>query len=257
MTGKLVEDKEYIKANKLDRLINFDEGKDYKEGTYGGVDGKLSKPFPPITEDLARLHKTIRERRVLTVLEFGTGYSTIIMADALKRNQIYWNLAIRNRHPFKVFSVDASREWIERTKQRFPKSLLEYVQFHYSPVKIGTFNGQLCHYYINLPNIIPDFIYLDGPAATDVKGTLYGLNFWNCDDRTVMAGDLLLMESTLLPGTFIIIDGRTNNARFLLNNFKRKWRWDWDRKGDVTTFELVEERLGKHNQLFPYRVVKK
>ena len=64
-----------------------------------------------------------------------------------------------------------------------------------------------------------------------------------------MSGDLLLMESTFLPGTFILIDGRTNNARFLSRNFTRNYRVEWDREGDVTTFELIEERLGKYNLL--------
>jgi len=64
-----------------------------------------------------------------------------------------------------------------------------------------------------------------------------------------MAGDLLLMEPILLPGTFVLIDGRTNNARFLKNNLKRDYQITWDQEGDVTTFELTEERLGKYNLL--------
>ena len=62
-----------------------------------------------------------------------------------------------------------------------------------------------------------------------------------------MSADLLLMESTFLPGTFILVDGRTNNARFLGNNFKRNYEVNWDKDQDVTTFELNEERLGKYN----------
>ena len=72
---------------------------------------------------------------------------------------------------------------------------------------------------------------------------------FQCDERTVMAADLLLMESILLPGTFILVDGRTNNARFLKNNFQRNFKMSWDKDGDVTSFELQEERLGKYNIL--------
>lgn len=72
---------------------------------------------------------------------------------------------------------------------------------------------------------------------------------FQCDERTVMAADLLLMESILLPGTFILVDGRTNNARFLKNNFQRNFEMSWDKDGDVTSFELQEERLGKYNIL--------
>ena len=95
---------------------------------------------------------------------------------------------------------------------------------------------------------IPDFIYLDGPNPKDVKGDISGMNF-QCDERTVMAADILRMESTLLPGTFVLIDGRTNNARFLANNFQRNFQMIWHKEDDITTFELVEERLGKYNLL--------
>jgi hypothetical protein len=125
---------------------------------------------------------------------------------------------------------------------------LEHVNFHYSEIKISTFNGRICHFYDNLPDIVPDFIYLDGPNPKDVKGNVNGMTF-QCDERTVMAADLLLMESILLPGTFIIVDGRTNNARFLKNNFQRNFEMSWDKDDDVTSFELKEERLGKYNIL--------
>lgn len=243
----------YIESEGLDRLLNFEENKDYKEGVFDAVSGKLGIPFPPETNDLVRLHKLIRARRCFTVLEFGLGYSTIVMADALQKNEADWiNLPqkpeIRNRFMFQLFSVDASKDWIDKTKNRCPNHLANRVHFHHSEVEIGTYNGQICHYYKNLPDIVPDFIYLDGPSAKDVKGSVNGLSF-QCEERTVMSADLLLMESTFLPGTFIIIDGRTNNARFLERNFRRNYEVKWDREGDVTTFELVEERLGKYNLL--------
>lgn len=243
----------YIEKEHLDKLINFKENADFKEGVFDAVNGKLMIPYPPQLADLVRLHKTIRQRKSFTVLEFGLGYSTIIMADALRKNQEDWDKLsrkpeIRNRFMFQLFSVDASQSWIDHMKAIFPKHLIDRARFQHSEVEIGTFNGQLCHYYKNLPDIVPDFIYLDGPHSKDVKGDINGLSF-QCDERTVMSADLLLMESTFLPGIFIIVDGRTNNARFLERNFTRRYKTRWDRKGDVTTFELDEERLGKYNLL--------
>ena len=57
------------------------------------------------------------------------------------------------------------------------------------------------------------------------------------------------MESTFLPGAFILVDGRTNNCRFLQRNFSRNYEVKWDKDNNVTTFELREERLGKYNLL--------
>ncbi|MBF0570617.1 MAG: hypothetical protein HQL12_01975 [Candidatus Omnitrophica bacterium] len=243
----------YIKSEGLDQLIDFRESAKYLKGGIDTVSGKFRTPFPPEPEDLAYLHKIIRQRKCFTVLEFGIGYSTIIIADALRKNKKEWEAlahkpAIRNRFMFQVFSVDASKKWIKSVKKIIPNDFCSMVHLQYSLVEIGTFNGQLCHFYKDLPDIVPDFIYLDGPSPKDVKGNINGLSF-QCDERTVMSGDLLLMEPTFLPGTFILVDGRTNNTRFLKNNFKRKYEINWDKKRDVTTIELTEDRLGKYNLL--------
>ncbi len=243
----------YIEANGLDKLVSFEDNLDYEEGVFDTVSGRLDIPFPPEANDLVRLHKLVRTRKPFTILEFGLGYSTFVMADALAKNQQEWDALsdkpeIRNRFMFQLFSLDASSEWIEHTRRRFPEHLRERVHFRQSDVKIGQFNGQLCHYYDQLPDVVADLIYLDGPSAKDVQGELNGLSF-GCDERTVMSGDLLLMESTFLPGTFIMVDGRTNNARFLERNFSRDYAVTWNREADFTTFELKEERLGKYNLL--------
>ena len=245
--------KEYLIKEGLNKYINFDANADFKEGVFDAVSGKLNIPFPPVAEDLARLHRLIRKRKVFTILEFGSGLSTIVMADALSKNKtdslgLQEKPELRNRFMFQIFSVESDKKWIEYSQSNFPNHLLEHVNFHYSEIKIDTFNGRICHFYDNLPDIGPDFIYLDGPNPKDVKGSVNGITF-QCDERTVMAADILLMESILLPGTFILVDGRTNNARFLNNNLQRNFEMSWDKDGDVTSFELKEERLGKYNIL--------
>ena len=245
--------KEYLIQEGLNQYINLDANAEFNEGAFDAVSGKLNIPFPPVAEDLARLHRLIRKRKSFTILEFGSGLSTIVMADALSKNKadflaIEEKPELRNRFMFQIFSVESDKQWIKHSQSNFPKHLLEHVNFHYSEIKIDTFNGRICHFYDNLPDIVPDFIYLDGPNPKDVKGNVNGMTF-QCDERTVMAADLLLMESILLPGTYILVDGRTNNARFLKNNFQRNFEMSWDKDGDITSFELQEERLGKYNIL--------
>lgn len=228
----------YCQSEGLTEIIDFEP----KEGV-----------IAPQVQDLARLHQLIRKRKSFTILEFGVGYSSIIIADALRKNQAEWEAldpapAIRNRFMFKCFSVDTSEEWITVAKSRFPEHLKGYIHFQHSLVEIGTHRGQLCHFYKQLPDIVPDFIYLDGPDPKAVTGDINGLTF-QCNERTVMAADLLLMESIMLPGTFILVDGRTNNARFLNRNFTRDFDYQWHQTADVSTFELNESRLGKYNLL--------
>jgi hypothetical protein len=246
---------EYLKAEGFAEILGFDYTVPMtgQNDVFTPVSADAQVPLAPEPEDLARLHQLIRRRRVFTVLEFGVGYSTTIIADALEKNEKEWRTlkpvpAVRNRFMFQVFSVDASEQWIRRAREQIPASLANRVHMQLSDVAIGTFNGQLCHFYKSVPDIVPDFIYLDGPSPKDVRGAIHGMTFL-CDERTVMSGDLLLMEPTLLPGTLILVDGRTNNARFLANNFRRKYEIQWDREGDVTTFELTEPRVGPFNVL--------
>ena len=128
-----------------------------------------------------------------------------------------------------------------------PEHLLGIITLHHSPIKAGTFRDRACHYYETVPDIVPDFIYLDGPDPATVTGNVGGQT-WRNPDRPVTSGDILRMEPQLLPGTLIVIDGRTANARFLAANLDRKWQMERDVDGDVTVFELQEMPLGSINK---------
>jgi hypothetical protein len=245
--------REYLVNEGLDQYFDLDANSDYIEMAHDSVSGELNIPFPPDLDDLARIHQLVRKRKSFTILEFGLGLSSIIMADALMKNkEEFDNLSskpkIRNNHMFQLFCVDSDHKWMNHTKSNFPEKLKNFIRFHHSTLGVGTFNDRICHYYDSLPDIVPDFIYLDGPSPKDVKGNLNGLTF-QCDERTVMSADILRMEPILLPETLILVDGRTNNARFLMNNFQRNFEMKWDKESDTTTFELKEERLGKYNIL--------
>jgi hypothetical protein len=62
-----------------------------------------------------------------------------------------------------------------------------------------------------------------------------------------MAGDILSIEHFLLPGTVIVVDGRTANARFLRTNLQRNWSYSYFEQYDQHVFELTEEPLGAIN----------
>ncbi len=214
-----------------------------------------NKSIQPNFTDLARLHKTIVNRKVFTVLEFGVGWSTLVMADALFKNKRNWELyndndknTILKDNMFKLYSVDTSEYWVEQTKNRISNDLLGFVSFEVSSVKIGDWQGRICHYYERLPDILPDFIYLDGPDPKDVKGEINGLTF-NNKDRHVVSADILMLESLLLPRTMLLVDGRVSNSRFLEKNFFRSWDVAYNQNSDITVFELNEGAIGKKNKL--------
>jgi hypothetical protein len=243
-------DLDYFNSEELNTFVEIQY--EYNYTPYDSISPGNNVPCPADISDLVRLHKLIRQRRVLCVLEFGCGFSSIIMADALAKNKAdyeagYKTSGIRCLHPFQLFSIDADEHWIQEARNRLPSCLREIVTFAHSDVHIGTFNDRICSYYDALPDVTPDFIYLDGPAGKQVRGSLNGSSFCDNLERTVISADLLRLEPTFTPGTFIIVDGRTNNARFLKNNFQRNWNIVENPVADITTFELCTPPLGVHN----------
>ena len=79
-----------------------------------------AEPFGPDCADLSRLHAVITKRKALTVLEFGSGLSTLVMADALSKNhQLYSDSVslIRRQNPFHIFTLEADPKYAEVTSQ--------------------------------------------------------------------------------------------------------------------------------------------
>ncbi len=243
---------EYLQSEGILKYFQMSEG---TKGIFDTVDKNNTVAYAPEPQDLYRLHALIRQRKVFNVLEFGLGFSTMVIADALKKNkdEYYANAErpeIRITKPFTVFCVDASQYWIDTFKKTYAGTFpyFDMVELSYSECEIGEHCGQICHFYKNIPNVITDFIYLDGPHGNDVKGAIRNLSFDDCPERTVMGGDLLNMEPMFLPGTMILVDGRVNNVRFLKNNLRRSYNFEYHADEDISAFELSEPPLGKINR---------
>lgn len=130
--------------------------------------GSEHKGMAPDIVDLAHLHAQILRRKPKTVMEFGSGQSTVVIAHALSLLEKHsgWKDA------YKLFSVDGNKEWSENTRAKIPEVLKHLVDIRYSRPVIDKFNDRICHRHEELPNITPHFIYLDGPDPHDVEGKL-------------------------------------------------------------------------------------
>lgn len=249
--------KKWCLDNKINKLFNisldadFEVNKKTDKSIYETVDPGNKTPFPPELDDLTRLHFLARSRKVITILEFGVGKSTLVFADALKKNKEefgeFVKTNIRSANPFEVHCVENVEEWINKCKQDFPSELLDFTHFHFSEAEMTTFNGRACTMYKKLPNICPDLIYLDAPDLFSILGDVRGISTASLD-RLPMSADILLFEQFLLPGTIIVVDGRTANARFLKKNFQRNWEYNHFIQEDIHIFELIERPLGKLNE---------
>ena len=234
LVKKIPEDKKSFKNPKLLKTVKRDETKTQLHEL----------------DDLCRLHWIVLSRKVLTTLEFGSGFSTIFIADACFILSFYYKEItdkIRVEKKFHVFSLDESSKFLKITKKRIPQILTKHITLTQSKVKITEYQNKFTTIYSKKPDVSPDLIYLDGPS-TYIKKRLKGFSFNNIS-RFPMSADILYIEYFLEPGTFIIVDGRTANARFLKDHLKRKWKYYHDRPGDCHYFELMESSLGPYNKM--------
>jgi len=250
--------REYFYHNKLDKLFDIDDldkrtyNKKIKKNDYDSIDPKNQTPYPIEIDDLIRLHYLIRTRKVITVLEFGVGKSTVIFDNALEQNKIEYQDKVKKDlrvlNAFECHSLDNNKDWIENTKKEFPK--LKNVTFNYSECEMNLFMSKICCSYKKLPSILPDFIYIDAPDQHSIKGSVNGISTKN-SDLPVMSSDVLLIENFLMPGTLVVVDGRGANSQFLKNNLQRNWIYNYNEEYDQHFFELCEKPIG----IFNYRKI--
>lgn len=208
------------------------------------IPGQKSEIAPDMF-DMYHLHRIVRERRPKHVLEFGVGFSTLVIADALHRNyQEDQESATDGTPPVpgKVWTLDASAKWIANVKQKLPRYLKMYADIRQSDAEICLVDNEICCMYKNLPNIIPDFVYLDAPSSEDIKGKINGLDFSLEIEgvRKAISADILFYESSLRSGFFLLIDGRYTNMHFLQRHLKRNYKVHLNRALKFSTFELME-----------------
>jgi hypothetical protein len=218
-----------------------------------------SDPHIPELRDLYNLYQLILLNNRTTILEYGCGWSTLVMHFALmKNNRIKSGQTFtRCGNPFELISVDNSRKFIKISKDRIKKFSKNYqkVKFNFSEVKMTKFNARFSTEYKKHPQVNPDFIYIDGPSQWGIKNKIDNFTV-NHFSMMPMISDVLKFEHFLTPGTIIVTDGRTANARFLKCNFQRNWSHTHIKDNDQHYFILDEKSLGKWNteQLNYYKI---
>tara|TARA_B100001142_G_C14239309_1_gene618677 strand:+ start:126 stop:992 length:867 start_codon:yes stop_codon:yes gene_type:complete len=207
-----------------------------------------AKPFIPEASDLCRLHWTILSGKIINTLEFGSGFSTVFMADAKYILNYYFKDLKNMRYEkiFHVYSIEEDKKYIKTTHKRIPFYLKKHVTLIHDKIDIITYKDRFASKYKNLPNISPDLIYLDAPSIYFTKKSYKGFSFLPIN-RVPMSADILFIEYFLEPGTIIIVDGRTANANFLKDHFNRNWKHVHDTKGDCHYFKLIDKPWGKYN----------
>ena len=214
------------------------------------------KPYIPELNDLYNLYQYVLINKRTTIVEFGSGWSTLIFSLALKElsdkfsNEVK---SLRRNNPFELFVVENEKKYLNITKKRILKfnkylKIKNPIKINYvfSDVEMTTYNNRICTQYKKLPLCNPDFIYLDGPDQFKVKKDINGISTRH-KDMMPMVSDILKFEYFYTPGTIIVCDGRAANAIFLKNHLKRNWKYINDQKKDQHVFLLDDPTLGKYN----------
>ena len=251
INSKLVE-KFFISKN-LKSLIDIS-----KENSLAFENNRKKQPHIPNLYDLYNLHNYVLKTKRTTILEFGSGWSTLIFSLALKEvrdRYLSETKFLRRNNAFELFVVENEKKYLNITKKRILKfnKYLKIknpikVKYYLSDVEMTTFENKICTQYKKLPLCNPDFIYLDGPDQFRVKKNINGISTRH-KDMMPMACDILKFEYFYTPGTIIICDGRGANAKFLKDHFKRNWKYINDKKNDQHIFCLNDPVLGKLNKL--------
>jgi len=160
--------------------------------------------IPPNYADLWFLYQAVRKRKPRVIIEFGSGCSTAILAQALQNN--HQESSTSSGY---LYSIDADQYWSTLAAQAIPEPLRKFCETSYSPVQEIEYEGILGFRHAQVPDVVPNFLYLDGPGLTP--------------ERQV-AVDVLDIEARLQPDFYMVIDGRKANSQFLQKHLKRRYR---------------------------------
>ena len=237
--------KNFVKKKKLNKLISLAHNEELRVNELIS-----SKPYMPNLIDLLSLYEIVIKNKRTTILEFGSGWSSLIFAIALselKKKYFKRVLKLRRNNPFELFVVDNEKKFLHITKKRinnyFNGKCPIKINYLYSRVKMTEFQNRISTEYKILPQCNPDFIYLDAPDQFNVEGHINGINT-DHKDLVPMSCDILKIEHFLNPGTIILVDGRRSNSQFLKLNFQKKWMYRYLSNYDQHLFLLNEKPLG-------------
>ena len=169
--------------------------------------------LPPIYHDLYFLYREIRRRRPGYVLEFGCGYSTLVIAKALYDNG-----------GGEAWSLETEPYWANNTRQMIPHIL----DNHYRILEVGVtdkdYGEDKALWFSEIPNCIPEFIYVDAPATdSEIQGV----------------ANILEMEPLFKKGFFMVVDGRKQAVKFFRKNLRRNYVFQDRRLFGNSAFELI------------------
>ncbi len=180
-------------------------------------DARPANAKPPVWSDLWAIYSQVRARKPKVLLEFGSGCSTIIYAQALADNAA-------GGAPGFLHSLDADAHWGQVTIDSMPEHLRQYCDITLTERVEAMLGDVPVWRFARVPDVVPDMIYLDGPALTPERRA---------------AIDVLDMEDRFPEGFRLLVDGRSFNRALLEKHFKRRYERHHRPVLKSTTYDLL------------------
>lgn len=177
------------------------------EGMPELISGRNDAALLPEWADLLNLYQLVRAHRPRTIMEFGSGCSTVVLAHALRRNRD--EFAIEGR----LHSMERDAGWLDVSRRALPDDLRSFVEFHYladAPYPLGGVDNAV---HPVAPGIIPDMIYVD-----DVGGP----------DRHLPTADPAVLDRFATDGLVIVVDGRPKAVEHLQTGLTAGYRYAYN-----------------------------
>ncbi|MBT3370232.1 MAG: hypothetical protein HOA08_10480 [Rhodospirillaceae bacterium] len=190
-----------------------------KRGYLSLFDARPATAKPPVWSDLWAIYSQVRARKPKVLLEFGSGCSTIIFAQALADNAA-------EGAPGFLHSLDADAHWGQVTIDSLPEHLRLYCTVTLTERVQDELDGTPVWRFAKVPDVVADMIYLDGPALTPERRA---------------AIDVLDMEADFPPGFRLLVDGRSFNRALLEKYFKRRYQRQHRPILKSTTYDLLPD----------------
>ena len=169
-------------------------------GITASFDGYPPNAHRPKYDELLALYLVIQKRKPRVILELGGGYSTLVIAHAVRKLH-------EGDHQAIFYSVDESDHWQQVVKDHMPKDLLSYVRFWRGDPKLIDLNGEVVSIYNSLPVEAANLVFVDGGLVPGNK----------------IGADALLLERNAPDDYAILIDERRRTVAFLKRTLAHRY----------------------------------
>lgn len=149
------------------------------------------------------LYSAVRRIRPKVLVEFGSGWSTYLIAQALADNSRDFGVTGH------LFSVDADLDWARVTGATIPPALRSFCTVQHSPIEPVEVGGALVFRHVAAPTVAADVVVVDGPALTPAIKAI-------CDPLDI--------EARTGRGVHVLCDKRQASADFLMRNLRHRHR---------------------------------